>query len=98
MFTGMSLRMVQELGLHRERSSLDKDVERAETGRKSASDLQSQPTSIETYRDSSEVLLFWAVFSCDTALCNGTGRVPSLKRHEINVRLPSNSDIAIVRA
>ncbi len=101
MFTGMSLRMVQELGLHRERSSLDKDEERAEagpSGRRSALDIQSQPITIETYQDSSEVLLFWAIFSCDTALCNGTGRVPSLKRHEINIRLPSNGDLAIIRA
>ena len=101
MFTGMSLRMVQELGLHRERGSLDKDEKTAEIGqsrRRSASDFQSQPTTTEAYHDSSEVLLFWAVFSCDTALCNGTGRVPSLKRHEINVRLPSNGDLAIIRA
>ena len=30
--------------------------------------------------------------------CSGTGRVPSLKRYEINVRLPDNEDIAIIRA
>ena len=58
----------------------------------------SQPVSLKSYKESSEILFFWAVFSCDTALCNGTGRVPSLKRHEINVRLPSNSDLANVRA
>ena len=32
MFTGMALRMVQELGLHRERSCLDRDEPRAERG------------------------------------------------------------------
>ena len=30
--------------------------------------------------------------------CSGTGRVPSLKRHEVNIRLPSNEDIATIRA
>ena len=101
MFTGMALRMVQELGLHRERSCLDRDEPQAETGpsgRASGGDPQSSNVSLKAYHESSEVLLFWAVFSCDTALCNGTGRVPSLKRHEINVRLPVNGDLAIIRA
>lgn len=30
--------------------------------------------------------------------CNGTGRVPSLKRHEVNIRLPNDEDIATIRA
>lgn len=30
--------------------------------------------------------------------CSGTGRVPSLKRHEVNIRLPDDDDIAIIRA
>ena len=101
MFTGMALRMVQELGLHRERSCLDRDEPQMETGsigKGFDSDAQSQPTTLKVYHESSEVLLFWAVFACDTALCNGTGRVPSLKRHEINVRLPTNGDLAVIRA
>lgn len=101
MFTGMAVRMVQELGLHRERSCLDRDEPNTDiqsSNKGLDSDVQSRPVSLKTYHESSEVLLFWAVFSCDTALCNGTGRVPSLKRHEINVRLPMNSDLAVIRA
>ena len=30
--------------------------------------------------------------------CSGTGRVPSLKRHEVNIRLPNDEDIATIRA
>lgn len=30
--------------------------------------------------------------------CSGTGRVPSLKRHEVNIRLPDDEDFAIIRA
>lgn len=97
----MALRMVQELGLHRERSCLDRDepqVEIRSNTKDFESEMQLQPVTLKTYYESSEVLLFWAIFSCDTALCNGTGRVPSLKRHEINVRLPKNSDLAVTRA
>ncbi|KAL8689328.1 MAG: hypothetical protein Q9218_004975 [Villophora microphyllina] len=34
----------------------------------------------------------------DVNLCNGTGRVPCIKRHEISVRLPEDRDMAIIRA
>lgn len=30
--------------------------------------------------------------------CSETGRVPSLKRHEVNIRLRDSEDIAIIRA
>ena len=53
---------------------------------------------MDVFQESSEVILLWSVFAHDSALCNGTGRVPSLKRHEINVRLPTKIDAAIVRA
>ena len=101
MFTGMALRMVQELGLHRERSCLDRDEPpgKASLNTKSKEpETTSEPVTLEKYNESSEILLFWAIFSMDTALCNGTGRVPALKRHEINVRLPYNGDIAVIRA
>ena len=98
MFTGMAVRLVQELGLHRERSCLDKDesVEKPVTSTEPST--KSRLVTFESYQESSEVLLFWTVFAMDTALCNGTGRVPSLKRHEINVRLPLNSDLGAIRA
>lgn len=52
----------------------------------------------ETFERSSQILLFWCVFAQDTYLSNGTGRVPSIKRGEVNVRLPKDVDVAIVRA
>ena len=99
MFTGMALRMVIELGLHRERNCLDVDPPQAENGDKRTDNkIVSKEVSLEDFEMSSQIILFWIVFSLDTALCNGTGRVPGLKRHEINVRLPTVSDFAIVRA
>lgn len=96
MLTGMAVRMTQELGLHRDRSCLDTDAISI-TNENSDARSRGRVTS-EQYNESSEIILFWTVFCMDVALCNGTGRVPALKRHEINVRLPKNSDLAIIRA
>ena len=101
MFTGMALRMVIELGLHRERGCLDVDQPPAEIGNHRKDDQarsSSKEVTLEEFEKSSQIILFWIVFTLDTALSNGTGRVPGLKRHEINVRLPTDGDIANVRA
>lgn len=58
----------------------------------------SKEFTLEEFERSSQIILFWIVFTLDTALSNGTGRVPGLKRHEINVRLPTVGDTANVRA
>ena len=106
MFTGMALRLAQEIGLHREPTEADMSI--GETPMKSESVgerrrlLQTQAStstiSIETYEDSTQIVLFWCVYVADTCLCNGTGRVPSIKHHEISIRLPDNRDFSIIRA
>lgn len=98
-FTRMALQMVIELGLHRDRSCLDTGGTKNESKLKLA-DVKDhiREVSLDDYDRSSEILLFWIVYSLDVSLCNGTGRVPGLKRHEINVRLPTDADLAIVRA
>ena len=97
MYTGMAVRMVQEIGLQRRRS------ERRPSYQISAQDIESARKQVEVvdpddYQESSDVILFWCVFAHDAALCNGTGRVPNVKSHEISVRLPTNLDVARVRA
>jgi len=92
----MALQMVIELGLHRERSCLNTGKE-PQPKREDITD-PSKEVSLDHYNESSETLLFWIVYTLDVSLCNGTGRVPGLKRHEINIRLPTDSDLAIIRA
>ena len=100
MFTGMALRMAQELGLQRHRGDLsDKRAGYDATGGAEADAIDSSVlVDIDTFQESSEVILLWSAFAHDSALCNGTGRVPSLKRYEIIVRVPTKIDAAIVRA
>ncbi|KAL6714757.1 hypothetical protein ACLMJK_008182 [Lecanora helva] len=103
MFTGMAVRMVIEIGLHREKNSLDVKEPTAKVKSEVKSEVKSAKTSSNTvtqeqYERSCQVILFWAVYSLDVSLCNGTGRVPGLKRHEINLRLPNDEDVAVIRA
>ena len=99
MFTEMALRMVIELGLHRERNCLDLNEPSVKV-KPEPSEIKSLPSmvTLEQYEQSTQVILFWVVFSLDVSLCNGTGRVPGLKRHVINIRLPTDEDLAVIRA
>lgn len=98
-FTRMALQMVIELGLHRDRNCLETGGSGSELQPKQEDvNLSSKKVGVDDYNQSSEILLFWIVYTLDVSLCNGTGRVPGLKRHEINVRLPSDVDLAVVRA
>lgn len=101
---GMSLRMAQELGLHREHSSSGSFIGQspADSGPQEkeravyASPLNYVDSS--TFERSAHITLFWCIFIQDTCLSSGTGRVPSIKRHEISIRLPEDMDIAIIQA
>ena len=106
MFTGMALRMAQEIGLHRTPTETDMSIGECPMKADSIVErrhlLQPQApdsvVSIDTYEDSTQIVLWWCVYVADTCLCNGTGRVPSIKHHEISIRLPNNRDFAIIRA
>ena len=97
MYTGMAVRMVQEIGLQRRRS------ERRPSYQINPQDIEASKKGMETvdpddFQESADVILFWCVFAHDVALCNGTGRVPDIKAHEISVRYPTHLDVARVRA
>ena len=106
MFTGMAFRMAHELGLHQERSSMGTSIGQspANLGFGGDENTPSQnwspsgPVEVEPYEKSAQILLFWCVFTQDAVLSSGTGRVPSIKRHDINVRLPRDLDVAMIRA
>lgn len=106
MFTGMALRMAQEIGLHRERSSRGMSVSQSPTNQGATTEppltippeANANLVSLDAFEKSQQLILFWCCYSMDVNLCNGTGRVPCIKRHEISVRLPEDKDMAIIRA
>jgi len=105
MFSGMSLRMAQELGLHREHTSTGPSIGQSpanigSNGEERAMFPSGSPSNcveMEAFERSSQIILFWCIFTQDTCLSCGTGRVPSIKRHEISIRLPENIDIAVIK-
>ncbi|KAL9579993.1 MAG: hypothetical protein Q9212_004758 [Teloschistes hypoglaucus] len=106
MFTGMALRMAQEIGLHRERSSRGTSISQSPTNVGTGEqpmlslprDSNANVVDLDTFEKSAQVVLFWCCYSMDVNLCNGTGRVPCIKRHEISIRLPEDRDMAVIRA
>ncbi|KAL8962766.1 MAG: hypothetical protein Q9193_000885 [Seirophora villosa] len=106
MFTGMAIRMAQEIGLHRERPSRGMSVNQSPTNQLTGEDrpftvpqeADSDLVGLDEFEKSTQIILFWCVYSMDVNLCNGTGRVPCIKRHEISVRLPNDRDMALMRA
>ena len=102
MFTGMSIRVAQELGLHRQRPPIYTSIGRSPTNDTSnAVDSTSQAiksSASQKFEMSSQNILFWCVFVQDTSLANGTGRVPSIKVDEVTIPLPTDDDMASVRA
>jgi hypothetical protein len=105
MFTDMSTRVAQELGLHRKNPSIYTSIGRspindASTYLGDASALSRPYTSVDLqeFESSSQIILWWCVFVQDTSLANSTGRVLSIKRSEISIPLPTESDVANVKA
>lgn len=93
MFTGMALRMAQEIGLHHERTARGTSVSQSPTNIQETGEGPSPGIP----REATQVY-FSGVSSMDVNLCNGTCPVPCIKRHDISVRLPEDRDMAILRA
>ena len=102
MFTGMSIRVAQELGLHRQRPSDYTSIGRSPTNEATHATfkigLASASPNRQRFEVSSQIILFWCVFVQESSLANGTGRVPGIKTSEISIRLPTDDDVAAVKA
>lgn len=102
----MALRMAQEIGLHRERPSRGMSVSQSPTNQGIGDEpplalpreANANLVGLDEFEKSTRVILFWCAYSMDVNLCNGTGRVPCIKRHEISIRFPLDRDMAIIRA
>ena len=99
----MSMRVAQELGLHRHRPAVHGGGDLFHIQNLTEADSLVQVTSIggshtsAVFDESAEILLFWCCYVQDICLANGTGRVPSIRESEISVRMPTKDDIDGVR-
>ncbi|KAI9721901.1 MAG: hypothetical protein M1828_004996 [Chrysothrix sp. TS-e1954] len=101
-YTGQALRMAQELGLHKERLTDDPNVPLYPEGLLGSARLPNwNPADRipnDVFDECTEIVLFWCVLISEICLASGTGRVPGIKEYEISVRMPNDTDMAILRA
>ncbi|RSL97735.1 hypothetical protein CDV31_012915 [Fusarium ambrosium] len=95
MFSGMAIRMAQDLGLHRS-DTTDLDPQAAFYDHAPPSP---QGTSVPTdeqstlHQQKSRLVMFWSVFSLDVYVSLLMGRPPTIRRAEIEVPLPTSDDM-----
>ncbi|CAK7235652.1 hypothetical protein SBRCBS47491_009367 [Sporothrix bragantina] len=103
MFTGMAIRMAQDLGFHRlpdTAADLSSDVfdvfhDQARPtldGRVVLTDEQSA-----VHQQKARLVMFWSVLFLDVCVSLGTGRLPSIRPSEVEVAVPTYADMKLAQ-
>ncbi|KAM0414556.1 hypothetical protein ACHAPT_013599 [Fusarium lateritium] len=95
MFSGMAIRMAQDLGLHRS-DTTDPDPQAAFYDHAPPSPQGiSVPTDEQStlHQQKSRLVMFWSVFTLDVCVSLLMGRPPTIRRAEIEVPLPTSDDM-----
>lgn len=97
MYTGMAIRMAQDLGMHKisEQTSRDdiQDSDRLGSGLGQPNDHENVGKAAEAYWNESSTLrlnLFWSIYFIDRIISLGTGRPLTLRDEEISCPFPSD--------
>ncbi|PSN59111.1 hypothetical protein BS50DRAFT_537863 [Corynespora cassiicola Philippines] len=99
MFSGMAIRMAQDLGLHRSsktESGLNAvfydHAPRSPEGEDILDDEQSA-----VHQQKARLVMFWSVFIIDVSVSLLTGRVPTFRISEIEVPIPTADDMKVAQ-
>lgn len=95
MFSGMAIRMAQDLGLHRS-DTTDPDPQAAFYDHAPPSPQGIRvPTDEQStlHQQKSRLVMFWSVFTLDVSVSLLMGRPPTIRRAEIEVPLPTSDDM-----
>lgn len=95
MFSGMAIRMAQDLGLHRsDTTDLDPRVAFYDHAPPSPKGIR-VPTNQQStlHQQKSRLVMFWSVFTLDVYVSLLMGRPPTIRRAEIEVPLPTSDDM-----
>jgi hypothetical protein len=95
MFTGMAVRIAQDLGLHTDTPFMNTSFRAARhpfTRPESVSDTD----VTSQFDDVSGRLLFWSIFIMDASLSLGTGRTPTIRSSDVTVPVPTEEDMIII--
>ncbi|KAL2673764.1 hypothetical protein Neosp_012208 [[Neocosmospora] mangrovei] len=95
MFSGMAIRMAQDLGLHRsDMTDLDPQEAFYDHAPLSPQGIR-VPTDEQStlHQQKSRLVMFWSVFILDVCVSLLMGRPPTIRRAEIEVPLPTSDDM-----
>lgn len=95
MFSGMAIRMAQDLGLHRsDTTDLDPQAAFYDHAPPSPDGIR-VPTDQQStlHQQKSRLVMFWSVFNLDVYVSLLMGRPPTIRRAEIKVPLPTSDDM-----
>jgi len=99
MFAGMAIRMAQDLGFHRiPETNPDADMNFHDQARPSLDGryiLTDEQSAI--HQQKARLVMFWSAFILDVCVSLGTGRPPTIRRSEIEVSVPTPSDMKQVQ-
>lgn len=99
MFAGMAIRMVQDLGFHRTPET-DSDLnftvhDHARPARDGTYLFTHEQSTL--HQQKARLVMFWSVFLLDVYVSLVTGRPPTFRRNEIEVAVPSYSDMKLAQ-
>ncbi|KAI8654211.1 Zn(2)-C6 fungal-type domain-containing protein [Fusarium sp. Ph1] len=95
MFSGMAIRMAQDLGLHRsDTTDLDPRAAFYDHAPPTPQGIR-VPTDQQSilHQQKSRLVMFWSVFTLDVYVSLVMGRPPTIRRAEIEVPLPTSDDM-----
>ncbi|KAH7134294.1 fungal-specific transcription factor domain-containing protein [Dactylonectria macrodidyma] len=99
MFSGMAIRMAQDLGLHRsDATEPDPNAafyDHAPLSPQGEGVLTDEQSAL--HQQKCRLVMFWSVFNMDVYVSLLMGRIPTIKRAEIEVPLPTSDDMKIVQ-
>ena len=99
MFSGMAIRMAQDLGLRRsDATESDPNVafyDHAPLSPQGVAVLTDEHSAL--HQQKSRLVMFWSVFNMDVYVSLLMGRTPTIKRAEIKVPLPTPDDMKVVQ-
>ncbi|KAH8649350.1 fungal-specific transcription factor domain-containing protein [Xylariales sp. PMI_506] len=99
MFSGMAIRMAQDLGFHRTpETTADPQLNFFDLARPDPDGIYALTDEQSTvYQQKVRLLLFWCTFVLDVYVSLMTGRAPTLRRSEIETAIPTINDMKLAQ-
>jgi hypothetical protein len=97
MYSGMAIRMAQDLGYHRRLEAVADPAQVFRDFSNTTGDLNLTDDQAALHQHKAQLVLFWTAFSLDVYVSLVTGRPTTLQRNEIDAPIPSAEDMNVTQ-